>query len=446
MTKKISILGAGESGIGAALLGQSLGYDVFVSDKGQIAAPRIAELKSSKIPYESGAHSTDKILQADTIIVSPGIPLSIPLLLEARSQSIECIGEIEFAARHSNAHLIGITGTNGKTTTTLLTEHVLRKAGLDAIAAGNLGKSFARILSESDHDYFVLELSSFQLETMSTTRINHAVLLNISPDHLDRYDGMAEYTAAKFRISNNQTEDDFFIYCMDSTPVANAVADQSIPSRLIPFSLDKRPGSVSWTDDESFHFQLDPIKQQFDMNFNQMTIGGKHNTYNSMAAAIVANSLLIRNEVIRESLMDFKNVEHRLEPVAKVKGVQFINDSKATNVNAAWYALESVNTPIVWIAGGVDKGNDYAILENLVAEKVRVLICMGKNNIKLHQAFGKHVDLIINTTSADEAVKMAHGMANYGETVLLAPACASFDLFEDYEDRGRQFKYAVKNL
>jgi len=446
MNSKISILGAGESGVGAALLARKLGYDVFVSDRSEIAPKKIQELGDHGIEFEQGTHSESIILDSQLIIVSPGIPLNIPLLKSAREKGIEIIGEIEFAARNSRAHLIGITGTNGKTTTTLLTFHILQKAGFDVAIAGNIGQSFARKLSERDYEYFVLELSSFQLETMGNTRINHAVLLNITPDHLDRYKDLDDYAEAKFRITNNQTSEDAFIYCSDSPELNQRMVKKSFSARTYPFGLEPKHGNVAWTDEQSFHIQLDPSKQKFDMNFNQMTIGGKHNTYNSMAAAIVANSLLIRNDIIRESLMDFQNVEHRLEPVAKVKGVQFINDSKATNVNAAWYALESIDTSIVWIAGGVDKGNDYAILEKLVADKVRVLICLGKNNIKLHQAFGKHVDLIINTTSAEEAVKMAHGLANYGETVLLAPACASFDLFENYEERGRQFKYAVKNL
>lgn len=446
MPGKLIVLGAGESGTGAALLAKKLGYTVFVSDRGQIKDTYRAELEHAGIEFESGTHSTDRILGADLIIISPGIPADLPMLLEARKAGAEVIGEIEFAARFTRATLIGITGTNGKTTTTMLSYHLLKGAGLDVAMAGNVGKSFARVLAEGDHDYFVLELSSFQLDTMYSTRIHYAILLNITPDHLDRYPDMEAYTDSKFRITRNQTEGDVFIYCLDDPGIQVGLKRHTPQGRMIPFSLTQKNIPGAWAGKEAFHVQLDPTKTTFDMNYDQLTIGGKHNTYNSMAAAILANSLMIRNEVIRESLMDFKNVEHRLESVARVKGMDFINDSKATNVNSVWYALESMDTPVIWIAGGVDKGNDYSILEKLVADKVRILICLGKNNIKLHQAFGKHVDLIVNTTSAEEAVKMAYNLGRNGETVLLSPACASFDLFENYEDRGQQFKRAVKNL
>lgn len=446
MTQRISILGAGESGIGTALLAQQRGYTPFVSDRSDIREKFKTELDEQGIRFEQGQHSDAEVLNAETIVVSPGIPPQVPILEKARNEGCEVIGEIEFASRYTDAHLVGITGTNGKTTTVLLTQHLLKGGGLDSAAAGNLGKSFARVLAERDHDYFVLELSSFQLDTMDKCRINHAVLLNITPDHLDRYPDMKSYTDSKFRITRNQTKEDRFIYCSDFENLQNEVSHRDIKAGLLPFGFSNDTGLGGWADEKSFHVKSDQFKHQFDMNYDQMTIGGKHNTYNSMAAAIIANSLMIRNEVIRESLMDFKNVEHRLEHVAKVKGVQFINDSKATNVNSAWYALESVHAPVIWIAGGVDKGNEYELLTNLVEEKVRILVCLGKNNIRLHQAFGKHVDLIVNTTSADEAVKMAFSLANPGETVLLSPACASFDLFENYEERGRQFKYAVRNL
>ncbi|MCB9244902.1 MAG: UDP-N-acetylmuramoyl-L-alanine--D-glutamate ligase [Flavobacteriales bacterium] len=446
MSKKLVVIGAGESGTGAALLAKQKGFDVLVSDRGKIRDLYRDELDAAGIEWESGSHDSGRLAGAGIWILSPGIPPDLPMIQEARESGIEVIGEIEFAARYTNATLIGITGTNGKTTTTLLTHHLLKGAGLDVGLAGNVGKSFARVLAAGDHDYFVLELSSFQLDTMYRTRIHHAILLNITPDHLDRYGTMEAYTDSKFRILQNQTENDSFIYCLDDAGIRAGLVKHQPRSGMIPFSLTEKHIPGAWADEKAFHVQLDPTKAIFDMNYDQLTIGGKHNTYNSMAAAIVANSLLIRSEVIRESLMDFKNVEHRLEPVAKVKGMQFINDSKATNVNSAWYALESMDPPVIWIAGGVDKGNDYEMLEKLVADKVRILICLGKNNIKLHQAFAKHVDLIINTTSIDEAVKMAYNLGNPGETVLLSPACASFDLFENYEDRGRQFKHAVKNL
>ncbi len=446
MTQQVAILGAGESGIGTALLAHQRGYSPFVSDLSEIRENYKKELEENSIRYEHGKHTESEVLKSEIVVVSPGIPPNVPILNRAREAGCEVIGEIEFAARHTNAHLIGITGTNGKTTTTLLTQHLLEKGGLDSVVAGNLGKSFARALYEGDHEYFVLELSSFQLDTTESCRINQAVLLNITPDHLDRYPNMEAYIDSKFRITKNQTADDQFIYCCDFENIQAEMDKRALKASLIPFGFSNITGLGGWADETSFHVKSDQIKTQLDMNYDQMTIGGKHNTYNSMAAAIIANSLMIRNEVIRESLMDFKNVEHRLEYVAKVKGVQFVNDSKATNVNSAWYALESVHAPVIWIAGGVDKGNEYELLTKLVEEKVRILVCLGKNNIRLHQAFGKHVDLIVNTTSADEAVKMAFSLANPGETVLLSPACASFDLFENYEDRGRQFKYAVRNL
>jgi UDP-N-acetylmuramoylalanine--D-glutamate ligase len=446
VTKSIAILGAGESGVGAALLAKKLGYDIWVSDKSEIKDHFQKELMAADILFESGHHNEGKILDADLIVVSPGIPLSIPMLIEARDKGIQTISEIEFAARHSKATLIGISGTNGKTTTTSLTYHILKKAGLDVACGGNIGQSFARILSERDYEYVVLELSSFQLDGMFETKLDYAILLNITPDHLDRYKTLDNYIESKFRLLNNQDESCKFIYCADDPITAEHIKGRKIRAEQIPISLYQQNVPGAWSDDQMLYIQLNQPNNQFKMNLNQITIGGKHNTYNSMAAGIVANSLLIRNDIIRESLMDFKNVEHRLENVGKVKGIEFINDSKATNVNAVWYALESMENPIIWIAGGVDKGNEYQILEKLVAEKVRVLICMGKNNIPLHQAFAKHVDMIVNTSSADEAVKTAFGLARTGETVLLSPACASFDLFENYEDRGRQFKLAVRNL
>jgi UDP-N-acetylmuramoylalanine--D-glutamate ligase len=357
------------------------------------------------------------------------------------------ISEIEFAARYTKAVLIGITGTNGKTTTTLLTHHILQKAGLDVGLAGNVGHSFARQVALEDHKFYVLELSSFQLDGMHSVALDYAVLLNITPDHLDRYDGVEDYIASKFRITQNQNKHQPFIYCADDQVIAEYLKNHPTNAREIPFThQDGELEEGAWVSQQTINIKLNEPNVKFTMPINQMTIAGRHNTYNSMAAAIIANNLLIRKELIRESLSDFKNVEHRLEYVGKVKGIQFINDSKATNVNAAWYALESMEKPVIWIAGGVDKGNDYEALKPLVKDKVRIIICMGKNNMKLHQAFRKDVDMLINANSAEEAVDLAYALGVKGETVLLSPACASFDLFDNYQDRGDKFKRAVRQL
>lgn len=445
MTKRIVILGAGESGTGAAILSQHLGYETFVSDFGSIKEKYASELSEAEIVFEEGKHSEEVILKADHLVLSPGIPNTAPIVQKASEAGIEIISEIEFGARHTEATLIGITGTNGKTTTTLLTHHILKNAGLDVGLAGNIGESLCRAIAMGDHQYYVLELSSFQLDGMKNTRINHAVLLNITPDHLDRYSSFEEYVDSKFRIANNQTEKDQFIFCADDEVIRQHMQHKHIPAQQIPFSLSVQ-NEGGWVAEGSMNIKLKKSNQIFTMELNQLTISGKHNTYNSMAAAIIAQSLDIRNDVIRNSLMDFKNIEHRLEFVAKVKGVDYINDSKATNVNSTWYALESVKKDMVWIAGGVDKGNDYSLVEELVKSKVRVLICLGKDNIKLHEAFGDKVEMIVNAQSAEEATQLASHFAQPGEAVLLSPACASFDLFENYEDRGQQFKEAVRNL
>jgi UDP-N-acetylmuramoylalanine--D-glutamate ligase len=440
------ILGAGESGTGAAILAKKMGHRVWLSDKGMIKDQYLSELNQYEIPFEAGHHDESLILIADQIIKSPGIPDTAPLVLKAKQKGIPVISEIEFAALQTDAKLIGITGTNGKTTTTMLTHHILSKAGLKVGLGGNVGKSFARQVAEEDHDYYVLELSSFQLDGMFKTRIHMAVLLNITPDHLDRYPDMDAYIASKFRITQNQTEEDLFIYCQDDPIVAQYIQNHSFKSQMLPFSIEKEISHGAWSDLTKMFITLNPNNNQFIMELNQLTISGKHNTYNSMAAAIIANALLIRKELIRESLSDFRNVEHRLEPVARIKGVDFINDSKATNVNSAWYALESMEPGVIWIAGGVDKGNDYSQLQELVKEKVRLIICLGTDNRRIHDAFSKDVEMIVNTQSASEAVNIAYNLARKGETVLLSPACASFDLFENYEDRGRQFKDAVRSL
>ncbi|MCO4819318.1 MAG: UDP-N-acetylmuramoyl-L-alanine--D-glutamate ligase [Bacteroidetes bacterium] len=446
MNQRTVILGAGESGTGAAILAKHLNHDVFVSDFGKIQPKYVTELTEAGIAFEHGNHTEEKILNADLAIISPGIPTKAPIVQKLLNKGVKLISEIEFGAQHTKATLIGITGTNGKTTTTLLTHHLLHKAGYSVGIAGNIGNSLARQVIQDTHTHYVIELSSFQLDYMFETKLDYAVLLNISPDHLDRYNTYQDYIDSKFRITQNQTQSDTFIYCADSDPITNYLKQNTVQAKSIPFTYQSELEEGAWADQDTFHILLNQPKIKFKMNLNQLTISGKHNTYNSMAASIVASSLLIRNEVIRESLMDFKNIEHRLEFVTAVKGVDYINDSKATNVNSAWYALESMHKPVIWIAGGIDKGNDYASLVPLVKEKVRILICLGKNNIALHQAFSKHVDMIINVQTAKEAVQVANGMAFKNEAVLLSPACASFDLFESYEDRGRQFKYEVRNL
>jgi UDP-N-acetylmuramoylalanine--D-glutamate ligase len=440
-------LGAGESGVGAAILAKKEGFEVFVSDAGTIKAQYKSELQKLAIPFEEGQHSSDQILEAGEIIKSPGIPETTNIVQQALIKNIPVISEIEFAARFSKAILIGITGTNGKTTTANLTYHIMKKAGLNAALCGNVGNSFARQVALEDKAFYVLELSSFQLDGMETVSLDYAVLLNITADHLDRYDSMEQYVQSKFRISKNQKTAQKFIYCADDQEIITYLNKHKLKAHMLPFTISNTElMEGAWLIDQTMNIKLNQPNVHFSMSINQLTIAGRHNTYNSMAAAIIANSLLIRKEVIRESLSDFKNVEHRLEFVARVKGIQFINDSKATNVNAAWYALESVDKPLIWIAGGVDKGNDYEMLKPLVKEKVRIIICLGKNNIKLHQAFRKEVDMMINASSAEEAVDLAYGLGQNGETVLLSPACASFDLFDNYEDRGNKFKRAVRQL
>ena len=446
MSNLISILGAGETGVGTAILAQKQGFDVWVSDYGIIKDHFKEELERYNIAYEEGGHDTAKIWSSVKIVKSPGIADTIPLIQTALEKNIPVVGEIEFAAEYTDAVLIGITGTNGKTTTTLLTHHILERAGLQVGLAGNVGYSFAKQVALEQHDYYVLELSSFQLDGMRTVILDYAVLLNITPDHLDRYDSMQDYVNSKFSVSRNQTAEQKFIYCADDAIIQEQLAQQNINARAIPFAFEKVGEEGAWVSDNEIQVTLNKPKIEFNMSVEQLTIAGKHNTYNSMAASIIASSLLIRKEVIRESLSDFKNVEHRLEFVAKVKGMSFINDSKATNVNAAWYALESAQAPLIWIAGGVDKGNDYECLSPLIKSKVRLIICLGKDNMKLHKAFHKDVDMMINASSAKEAVDLAYGLGEKGETVLLSPACASFDLFDNYQDRGNQFKRAVRDL
>ncbi len=449
MEQKIVVLGAGESGTGAAILAALNNYEVFVSDKGNIDEKHKTLLKQYNVNFEENKHSEEIILSADEIIKSPGIPDTTPIIQTIISMGIPIISEIEFAARYTNAIKICITGSNGKTTTTMLIYHILKKAGLNVGLAGNVGNSFAYQVATEDFDYYVLELSSFQLDNMFNFKSELSILLNITPDHLDRYDyKFQNYVDSKFRILQNTTFEDTFIYCSDDETIMNEIIKREISAKLFEFTQVKKDiENGAFLDDDLNEINyVNNHKQQYNMQVNELSIQGKHNVYNSMAAGIVAQVLNIRKDIIRESFRDFKNVEHRLEPVISVHGIKFINDSKATNVNAAWYALASINTPIVWIAGGVDKGNDYEIIKDLVKEKVKAIVCLGKDNAAIHKAFGDIVPKIIDTKSMPEAVQTAYYLGKKDDTVLLAPACASFDLFENYEDRGNQFKLAVRSL
>ena len=437
-------MGAGESGTGAAILGMVQHFEVFVSDHSPIDEKYKNELNEYSIIWEEGQHSLDKILQADVVVKSPGIPDTISLIQKIKQANIEIISEIEFASRYTDAVLIAISGTNGKTTTTSLAYHILKNAGLNVGLGGNIGKSFARQVALENFDYYVLEVSSFQLDGNKSIRFHIACLTNITPDHLDRYENNIDnYIASKFRLTLNQTNEDYFIYCADDELTKVGLQKHPFQSRLVPFSLVEEPEFGSYYTENQLHINL---HQKYTIPMQDSTLRGRHNNYNSMAAAVIGSLIDVRKDSIRESLSNFQNLEHRLEIVSKIGGIEYINDSKATNVNSTWYALESMDKPVIWIAGGVDKGNDYKDLKPLVKDKVKLIICLGIDNRKIHQAFQSDVDLIINTMSAKEAVHVASRMAEMGDAVLLSPACASFDLFENYEDRGRQFKQAVRNL
>ena len=441
----VAILGAGESGVGAAILAQKNGYDVFVSDLGKIKEKYKDVLSNYKIDFEEGHHTEEKILSAELVVKSPGIPETALLVKQLKEQGTPVISEIEFGGRFSSAKTICITGSNGKTTTTLLTHHILQKAGINVGLAGNVGKSFAWQVAEENFDVYVIELSSFQLDGMYEFKADVAVLMNITPDHLDRYGyDMQNYTDSKFRILQNQTANDYFVYCADDEVIQKEINKREIKPVQLPFGLGEAAGPGAGVRDNRIIINFN--QNQFSMSILDLSLQGKHNTYNSMAAGIASMVLKIRDEQLRESLSDFTGVEHRLERFLKVHGIEFINDSKATNVNSSWYALESVHKPVIWIAGGVDKGNDYTMLQGLVTNKVKAIVCLGKNNSKLHDAFGDCVADIVDASSMEEAVKAAYYLARNGDTVLLSPACASFDLFENYEDRGNQFKKEVRNL
>ena len=442
-SQNIVVLGAGESGVGAAILAKEKGYHVFVSDGGKIKEKFKIELKRHAIDWEEGMHS-ERVGSADLIIKSPGIPNSSDFIQSIKSKGIPVIGEIEFAARFTDAKMICITGSNGKTTTTHLTHHVLKKGGLNVEMAGNMGESLARKVLSAPADYYVLELSSFQLEDMHDFKAFISVVINITPDHLDRYEySMDLYGKAKFRITANQTKADYFIYNADDPEIEKRLSQHQIDAQLIPFSLQKEVENGGYATNEQL---IITIKNKLTMSIHELALKGKHNTQNSLVAGIAGRIIDIRKEAVRESLSDFTNVEHRLEFVANVNGIEFINDSKATNINATWFALESMDKPTVWIVGGVDKGNDYEELLPLVNEKVKAIICLGKDNHKIIEAFTGKVDTIVEASSAMEAVGYGYKFARKDETVLLSPACASFDLFENYEDRGAQFKNAVRSL
>jgi UDP-N-acetylmuramoylalanine--D-glutamate ligase len=444
MEKKLVVLGSGESGTGAALLAKKQGYRVLVSDRSTIKKRYRDVLTNNEIEFEEGNHSVARILEAELIVKSPGIPDNAAVVVTAKERGIRVISEIEFASWFTAANLIGVTGTNGKTTTVTLTQHLLAQAGLSSVLAGNVGKSFAEAVATQSPDHFVLELSSFQLDGIEDFRPHIAALINISPDHLDRYDSYDDYVAAKFRIAMNQQEDDYFIYDADDEAIASGMDRHPVRSQKLPFSVSRPLEKGAFIEEDQLTIKLN--NKEHIMPISTLGLQGQHNTKNAMAAATVATLLKIRKETIRESLANFQGVEHRLERVLKINNVLYINDSKATNVNATFYALDSMTTPTVWIVGGVDKGNDYEQLLPLVNEKVKAIICLGVDNEKLVKHFGNCVDMMVETDSMRGAVQLAYKLAGRGDTVLLSPACASFDLFDNYEDRGRQFKEAVRNL
>jgi len=442
---RLVILGGGESGVGTAILGKKKGYEVFISDFGKIKGNYKEVLIINGIAWEEQKHTEDLILNADVVMKSPGIPDKSPIVKKLIEKGIPVLSEIEFAAPFTDATIIGITGSNGKTTTTMLTYHVLKSAGLNVGLGGNIGKSFAWQIADNKYDFYVLELSSFQLDGVVNFKPHIAIITNISPDHLDRYDYKYEnYIDAKFRITMNQTEEDYLIYDADDEAIAEWLKTNTTKAKLIPFSLTKTFGEGAYIKNNKMEISIN--QEEFTMDTEYIALEGKHNMKNAMAATSVAKLMQIRKSTIRESLSNFQGVEHRLEKVLKIQNIQYINDSKATNVNATFFALDSMNTPTVWIVGGVDKGNDYNELMSLVREKVKAIICLGVDNKKIIDVFGNVVDIMIEVDNMSDAVKMAQRLSEKGDTVLLSPACASFDLFESYEDRGKQFKQAVKNL
>ncbi|MFH6993761.1 UDP-N-acetylmuramoyl-L-alanine--D-glutamate ligase [Flavobacterium sp. FlaQc-48] len=442
---RLVVLGGGESGVGTAILGKKKGYDVFVSDFGKIKESYKEVLIINKIAWEEEQHTEDLILNADVVMKSPGIPEKSPIVKKLIEAGVKVISEIEFAKPFTEALTVGITGSNGKTTTTMLTHHLLKSAGLNVGLGGNIGKSFAWQVAENKYDAYVLELSSFQLDGIIDYRPDIAIITNISPDHLDRYEyKYQKYIDSKFRITMNQTETDYLIYDADDEAIAEWLKNNTTKAKLIPFSLTKQFDEGASINNNKMEIKIN--QEEFTMETEYIALEGKHNMKNAMAASSVAKLMQIRNATIRESLSNFQGVEHRLETVLKIQNVQYINDSKATNVNATFYALDSMNVPTVWIVGGVDKGNDYNELMSLVREKVKAIICLGVDNHKIINAFGNVVDIMVEVNNMTDAVKTAQRLTEKGDAVLLSPACASFDLFESYEDRGKQFKQAVHNL
>ena len=445
MVKRLAILGGGESGVGTAILAKQKKYEVFVSDKGMIAEKYKKVLLHNEIDFEENQHTEENILNADLVMKSPGIPDKVALVQKLNKLDIPVISEIEFACQYTNATIVGITGSNGKTTTTLLTHHVLKNSGLHVGIAGNIGDSFAQQVAEQNYDSFVLELSSYQLDGIEKFSPHIAIITNISPDHLDRYDyDFNKYVESKFRITKNQTKEDYLIYDADDEAILKWLEKNKIQAQPIPFSIERELEFGAFLKEDNITTKINT--EEFTMPQSNLTLRGKHNVKNAMASAIAAQLLKVRKQTIKESLSNFEGAEHRLENVQKVRDVQYINDSKATNVNATFYALECMDNPTVWIVGGVDKGNDYHDLLSLVREKVKAIVCLGVDNKKIIETFGNVVDIIVETAGAEEAVKVSAKLASKGDTVLLSPACASFDLFDNYEDRGRQFKKAVRTI
>ena len=443
--KRLVILGGGESGVGTAILGKQKGWEVFLSDKGSLKPHYRETLNKEGIQWEEGTHTEEKILSADVIMKSPGIPDKAPIIKKAHEKGIAVISEIEFASQYTDSLIVGITGSNGKTTTTLLTHHIFKEAGLQVGLGGNIGYSFAELVATENPPYYVLEISSFQLDGIEHFAPHIAVLLNITPDHLDRYDYKFEnYIDSKFRIAMNQTENDYLIYDADDEVITQWLSTHTIKSKLIPFSIEKELPQGAFLKDNKIYIMLE--NQTTEIDVEEISLRGKHNIKNTMAASVAARLVNIRNNSLRESLKGFKGAPHRLEEVKVVDGVTYVNDSKATNVNSVFYALDTIKTPIVWIVGGQDKGNDYNSLLPYIHEKVRAIVCLGVDNTPIIQSFHNTIGTLVETRSMDEAVKLAQGFAQEGDTVLLSPACASFDLFKNYEERGDLFKAAVQKL
>ena len=442
---RIVVLGGGESGVGSAVLAKVKGFDVFLSDMGKLSEKYSAMLKEWDIPFEQGQHTEDLILNADEVIKSPGIPETAPMVQKVLDKGIGVISEIEFAGRYDSAKKVCITGSNGKTTTTSLIYHLLQQAGLNVGLGGNIGKSYAYQVATEQHDIYVLELSSFQLDNVYEFKADIAIITNITPDHLDRYGyNMENYVKSKFRITRNMSSEDCFIFCSDDEITINHLNKIVVQAQKLPFTQKNEVEQGAFVKEDRMVVRYK--EQECDMYLQELALGGKHNVYNSMAAALAAKAMDIDNQVIRDGLATFQAVEHRLENVLSIREVLYINDSKATNVDAAWYALECQTRPVIWIVGGTDKGNDYSTLVDLAREKVKAIICMGLDNAKIHAAFEAVVPQMHDVTSAQAAVKLADSLAVAGDVVLLSPCCASFDLFKNYEDRGRQFKEAVRNL